>query len=118
MFRSGGQSNTVFSSQVTLVLIYRPIEGMEGNVDLTQPRERPVVWKRETLPLGHCASITTIAPHKFRLDHIERSPPRNALTLRIQSSRYPNEKPSLPEAYLISGCRRSGLGNGFVAGVS
>ncbi|GFU42317.1 hypothetical protein TNCV_4554751 [Trichonephila clavipes] len=40
MFRSGGQSvvkSPVFSSQASLVLIYRPPEGMKGEIDLAQP---------------------------------------------------------------------------------
>ncbi|GFV00241.1 hypothetical protein TNCV_3322921 [Trichonephila clavipes] len=42
VFRSGGQSEAqlpVLSSQASLVLIYRPTEGMTGLVNLAQPRE-------------------------------------------------------------------------------
>ncbi|GFY00190.1 uncharacterized protein TNCV_2835471 [Trichonephila clavipes] len=42
MYRSSGQSDVkspVFSSQASLVLIYRPTEGMKGGVDLAQPRD-------------------------------------------------------------------------------
>ncbi|GFV10991.1 hypothetical protein TNCV_2383091 [Trichonephila clavipes] len=44
------------SPQASLILIYRPTEEMKGEVDLAQPEDRtmdPVVWKRDTLPLGH-----------------------------------------------------------------
>ncbi|GFV67753.1 transposable element Tcb1 transposase [Trichonephila clavipes] len=40
MFRSGGQSDVkppVLSSQASLVLIYRPTEGMKGRIGLAQP---------------------------------------------------------------------------------
>ncbi|GFX41415.1 hypothetical protein TNCV_3489561 [Trichonephila clavipes] len=40
MFRLGNQSELkppVFSPQASLILFYRPIEGMKGSVDLAQP---------------------------------------------------------------------------------
>ncbi|GFX27501.1 DUF1758 domain-containing protein [Trichonephila clavipes] len=43
MSRSGGQSETkllVFSPQASLVLIYRPTEGMKGWIDLDLPEDR------------------------------------------------------------------------------
>ncbi|GFV91033.1 hypothetical protein TNCV_1249151 [Trichonephila clavipes] len=43
MSESGGQSETsppVLSLQASLVLIYRPTEGMKGLVDLAQPEDR------------------------------------------------------------------------------
>ncbi|GFU49989.1 hypothetical protein TNCV_2362671 [Trichonephila clavipes] len=62
MSRSGGQSEAkppqCFSPQASLVLIYRPTEGMKGRVDIAQPgiEPGPVVWKRDTLPLDNWAS--------------------------------------------------------------
>ncbi|GFT59054.1 hypothetical protein TNCV_186361 [Trichonephila clavipes] len=47
-FRSGGQSDVkspVFSSQASLILIQRPAEGVDGSVDLAQPRaSAPDLW--------------------------------------------------------------------------
>ncbi|GFX29412.1 hypothetical protein TNCV_3997881 [Trichonephila clavipes] len=43
MPRSCGQSEAkppVFSPQASLILIYRPAEGMKGRVDLAQPDDR------------------------------------------------------------------------------
>ncbi|GFV28032.1 hypothetical protein TNCV_187081 [Trichonephila clavipes] len=64
MFRSSGQSDAKaprFSSQASLVLIYRPAEEMKR---LSRPypfrdlNPGPVAWKRDTLPLCHWASYT------------------------------------------------------------
>ncbi|GFY33562.1 hypothetical protein TNCV_4558761 [Trichonephila clavipes] len=46
----------LFSPQASLTLMFRPTEEMKGRADLAQPRDgtpKPVVWKRDTLPLGH-----------------------------------------------------------------
>ncbi|GFT34331.1 hypothetical protein TNCV_3676711 [Trichonephila clavipes] len=62
MLRSGGQSDAkspMFSSQASLVHIYRPTEGMNGWVDLAQPRATPAsvltlpVWVREGFSLNY-----------------------------------------------------------------
>ncbi|GFX59042.1 hypothetical protein TNCV_3814761 [Trichonephila clavipes] len=48
MFRSDGQSDakpTVLNSDASLVLIYRPTEGMKGRVHLAQPEIAPFLLK-------------------------------------------------------------------------
>ncbi|GFT69688.1 hypothetical protein TNCV_1298891 [Trichonephila clavipes] len=62
MYRAGGQSHAkllVLRSQASLILIYRPTEGMDQNPSHSSPAQglnlRHVVWKLDTLvtkPLG------------------------------------------------------------------
>ncbi|GFV83335.1 hypothetical protein TNCV_1900611 [Trichonephila clavipes] len=62
MFRSGGQSDAkppVFSSQASLILIYRPTEGSTLPNPGLEPG--PVAWKHDTLPLSLRASILYIS---------------------------------------------------------
>ncbi|GFV90054.1 hypothetical protein TNCV_73351 [Trichonephila clavipes] len=93
MCRCFGQSYAkppVFSSQASLLLIYRPTEGMKGWFDHLQPRilnSGSVARKRETLPLSHWASLFTISKAKYlkvfqRRDHLQSS--KDEVTRRFQ----------------------------------
>ncbi|GFS72090.1 hypothetical protein TNCV_3903881 [Trichonephila clavipes] len=66
MFRSSGQSGVKhpeLSSQASLILLYRPTEGLIRLCPVRGLNFRRVVWKSDALPLSHWASLRE-APHE------------------------------------------------------
>ncbi|GFT12666.1 hypothetical protein TNCV_5094381 [Trichonephila clavipes] len=69
MFRSCGQSEAkppVFSSQASLLLVYRSTERTSRPCPARDLNPGPVAGKQDTLPLRHLASRQTSKKHYYR----------------------------------------------------